>query len=137
MNSINSDYNSKMEAAMKFDAILTTVQTSNLNFHVEMSPFSAVIHLKKSLIVNQLGVSQIPPPPDSWLLEQQKSLSSLLAQRLVILENMNNTIKSDYEIALRDCAEANSNNSKPRQDLESAIAETKKSVLLCIENYAM
>ena len=107
MNGINSDCNSTMAAAVKFDAILTSVQSSNLNFHVEVSPFSAVIHLKKTLIVNKLGVTQIPPPPDSFLLEQQKSYNFALTQRIVLLENTINSVNSKYKKVLFDCAEAN------------------------------
>ena len=69
MNGIRSDYDATMAATLKFDAILSTVQSSNFNFHVEISPFSAVIHLKKPLIVDELGIPQIPPPENSLLLE--------------------------------------------------------------------
>ena len=83
MNGISSDYDATMAATLKFDAILSTVQSSNLNFQLKISPFSAVIHLKKSLIVNKLGIPQIPPPENSLLLEQQKSYNFILAQRIV------------------------------------------------------
>ena len=37
-----------MDASARFENILAKVQTSNLNFKLEISPFSAVICLKKS-----------------------------------------------------------------------------------------
>ena len=106
MDGTNSDYDSTMAAALKFDAILTTVQSSNLNFHVEISPFSAKIHLKKSLIVNKFRIPQIPPPPTSLLLEQQKSYNLVLTNRILFLENSVNKIKSEYKSALLDSEEA-------------------------------
>ena len=57
-----------MATDVQFDAILSTVQSSNLNFHIEISPFSAVIHLKKSLIVMKLGISQLLLQENSMLL---------------------------------------------------------------------
>ena len=43
---VNSDVYTTIAATLKFDEILRTVQSSNLNFRVEMSPFSAIIHMK-------------------------------------------------------------------------------------------
>jgi hypothetical protein len=139
MNGISSDCNTTMAATLKFDAILSTVQSSNLNFHVEISPFSAVIHLKKSLIVNKLGIPQIPPPSNSLLLEQQKSYNFVLAQRIVFLENAANSLKSDYENALLDCQEAHKTISKLKEDLENACAvkENKDEAASKIKIYAM
>ena len=59
----SSDEHSTMAASLSFEAILRDIQASNLNFWIEMSPFSAVINLKKSLIKNKLGVPLISPPP--------------------------------------------------------------------------
>ena len=128
MDGISSDYNATMAATLKFDAILSTVQSSNLNFHVEISPFSAVIHLKKSLIVNKLGIPQIPPPDIALLLEQQKSYNFVLAQRIVFLENVGSSMKSDYENALMDCTEANKTISKLKEDLEIALSVKHEAV---------
>ena len=48
--SANSDENLTMLATEAFDQILETIRTSCLNFQMQISPFSAVISLKKSLI---------------------------------------------------------------------------------------
>ena len=126
MNGTNSDYDSTMAAALKFYAILTTVQSSNLNFHVEISPFSAKIHLKKSLIVNKFRIPQIPPPPKSLLLEQQKSYGLVLTQRIVFLENSVNKIKGDYESVLLDTEEAHKTIAKLTKALEIVHAKEEK-----------
>ena len=44
-----------MAASRIFDNILEQIQSSNLNFHLQVSPFSAVISLKKSLVKDKSG----------------------------------------------------------------------------------
>ena len=99
---VNSDVYTTMAATLKFDEILRTVQSSNLNFRVEMSPFSAIIHMKKSLVTNKIGTSLFPPPALSILLQQEKSQNIVLSQRIDFLENKISALKSDYEKALFD-----------------------------------
>ena len=57
----DSDTNPTMLASRKFDEILEDIQNSKLNFHLQLSPFSAVISLKKSLIKDRSGVHLKPP----------------------------------------------------------------------------
>ena len=52
--SINSD--DTMVASNVFDSIIYQIQQSSLNFHLQVSPFSAVISLKKSLATDKLGI---------------------------------------------------------------------------------
>ena len=52
--------NLSMLAVQTFDEILEKVKVSNLNFQVQMSPFSAIICLKKSFIRDRSG--NIVPP---------------------------------------------------------------------------
>ena len=56
----NSDSNLTMLATKSFDHILELVQTSRLNSHIQISPFSAFISLKKSLIRDQSGKPFLP-----------------------------------------------------------------------------
>ena len=51
-----------MTASETFENLLKQVQSSYLNFKIELSPFSAIIHLKKSYIKNQQGIPLLPPP---------------------------------------------------------------------------
>ena len=96
----NSDVFTTMAATLKFDDILRTVQSSNLNFHLEISPFSAIIHMKKSLITNKFGISSFPPPADSALLQQEKSQNLVLSQKIDFLVTVISDIKCDYEDVL-------------------------------------
>ena len=50
-----------MTAKQAFESILNQVQSSCLNFKIELSPFSAVIYLRKSFIKDQNGVTVLPP----------------------------------------------------------------------------
>ena len=56
---INSDIT--MLAANTFNIILYQVQDSNLNYHLQISPFSAVISLKKSFVKDKAGCLILPP----------------------------------------------------------------------------
>ena len=50
-----------MLATKAFDHLLQQVQSSSLNYHLQISPFSAIISLKKSLIKDKAGVAESPP----------------------------------------------------------------------------
>ena len=50
----------KMCASRTFDEIFTVIKNSNLDFHLQLSPFSAVISLKKSLILDKCGSPLFP-----------------------------------------------------------------------------
>ena len=52
-----------MLAKQSFDHILEQVQNSCLNFQIQVSPFSAVVSIKKSLIKNKSGKFHVPTVP--------------------------------------------------------------------------
>ena len=55
---INSE--ATMIANQNFYDILNQVQNSQLNYHLQLSPFSAIISLKKSLIKDRTGCLILP-----------------------------------------------------------------------------
>ena len=58
---IDSDLN--MAASKAFDHVLQQVTSSSLNFQLQLSPFSAVISLKKSFVKDKDGIpKQLTPP---------------------------------------------------------------------------
>ena len=63
-NSAVSDLSPTMIAEQTFDSILQQVQNSNLNFQLQLSPFSANISLKKSPIKDQ---ARVPVPSQGFL----------------------------------------------------------------------
>ena len=65
MNFINSESNSMIAAtAAAFENIFQTVQSSNLNFLLEMSPFAANISLKKTPVKTKSGIPLLPYVPN-------------------------------------------------------------------------
>ena len=79
---INSD--NTMAASKKFDYILHQIQHSSLNFQIQVSPFSAVISLKKTFIRDKSGVilpnsytDDITPYPSEAVPHDTAKLSSL------------------------------------------------------------
>ena len=86
---INSDI--KMFASKTFDDILSKIKNSNLNFHLQLSPFSAVISLKKSFVCDKLG-SPFLPNPSYQLLDEK-----VLLERNLRLESEFTSLKSKYD----------------------------------------
>ena len=78
----NGDSDLTMLAENVFDDILDRIKNSRLNFHLQISPFSAYISLKKSLQKDRSGAVLVP----SFDCNEVKKLSS---------ENMK--LKSDLE----------------------------------------
>ena len=66
MNVNKNKFNSDVQkyAMSVFDDIICRVRRSNLNFQLQLSPFSAVISLKKSVVKNSEGVPIIPEPKE-------------------------------------------------------------------------
>ena len=59
---MNSDKNTPaMLACNAFEKIIDEIRYSNLNFQLHLSPFSAQISLKKSLILDKSGIPRLPP----------------------------------------------------------------------------
>ena len=56
----DSDFNPTMAAYKTFDQILECVKSSNLNFCLQLSPFSANISIKKTAVKDKSGVPLIP-----------------------------------------------------------------------------
>ena len=64
MNKIkDSDLNPTMLASATFDNIIKQILSSNLNFQIQISPFSANISLKKTPIKDKLGAPMNPLRP--------------------------------------------------------------------------
>ena len=53
-------YSTTMTTAKAFDSILQQIQNSNLNFKLQLSPFSANISLRKSPVIDKFGNPLLP-----------------------------------------------------------------------------
>ena len=99
---ISSDMNNPtMLAKLKFDQILEQVQSSCLNFQLQLSPFSAVISIKKSFIRDKSG-SVIVPPQHCDSIENVKELVNKNEK----LESDIKQLKKRYDDSVNDCEHA-------------------------------
>ena len=89
-------------ASIAFDKILKEIQTSKLNFQLQVSPFSAQISLKKSLVKDRNRSCRLPP--ESSFTRKESEFSAL--QTNMQLENDLKVLRTKYERAVSDCEEA-------------------------------
>ena len=95
-----------------FDNIIGQIQKSNLNFQLQISPFSAIISLKKSLVKDKSGSLLLPP-------DSQRSLQDSTGVELATLVAKNNMLEHDM-IILRN------SNLNLKDDLEEAAVENEQ-----------
>ena len=91
-----------MTAMQAFENILCQVQSSCLNFKIELSPFSATIFLKKSFVKNQHRI-HVHPPPDHAV-EVHRDDQNVEKRDLEI---ENNSLKEKMEIAVGQTLKCN------------------------------
>ena len=89
-----------MAANPTFYSILHQVQTSNLNFKIEMTPFAASIILKKTVFKDKNGIAAIPSPPINLLLQQAE-------HQIFNLQNYIATLKETVEKLESNADESN------------------------------
>ena len=111
-----------MSASQTFEAVLTTIKSSNLNFHLQQSPFSAVICIKKSLIKDKSGNLLVPPPSEAEMIVSLKSENQKLSSKLVQLENVVSKLQGNLEDAVLD----SENIYKSKQILENELCSVRK-----------
>ena len=104
--SINSDVNmnSTMLASQTFNFILEQVQTSCLNFHLQISPFSAVISIKKTFIKDKFGNMLLTSPPVPR--HDSSGTIDALRDNNIQLEKDVAELKKKNEAAVSDCENA-------------------------------
>ena len=111
-----------MYASASFEAILTEVQSSNLNFRLEISPFSAVIHLKKSLLKNHQGESEVPLRLPKFLqLQELLTQNTAFKNKIFDLENTLQSLKDEHDSVFSD----NENRVKTLEHELKVIKQTK------------
>ena len=99
---MNSDSNLTMLATKSFNQIIEQIQTSSLNFQIQISPFSAIISLKKSLIKDHSGNPLVP----TNLCHSGGRHEDILDKKNLELEKKLNTLKHDHALLAKDYAEA-------------------------------
>ena len=100
----DSDFNPTMAACEAFDKVLKCVKTSNLNFCLQLSPFSAHISVKKSLIKDKSGFYLTHPDSDATLTGNQNLEN--LTKKLMELESTIKDLKLRLDESVSDCQRA-------------------------------
>ena len=95
-----------MNASNSFENNIHQVQNSNLNFKIDLSPFSAVISLKKSYLRDKSGNFIFPSPFSeiSWSHNLSEE-SQRLRTKNVHPENVIKSIKTELKDSVIDCEE--------------------------------
>ena len=103
----NSDSDTKMNATMAaskaFDKIIDCVKSSNLNFCLQLSPFSATISVKKTLIKDKAGFYLSPSVTDLSLQPKQ----DLPGIKIKELEDIVADLKLRLADSVTECEKAN------------------------------
>lgn len=100
----DSDKNPAMLASTAFENVINQIRTSNLNFQLQMSPFSACISLKRSLVKEKSGAFRLPPAPESLSPSTESEIAKLVRKNLQ-LENKLVEISENYARAVDECHE--------------------------------
>ena len=107
MDLISSESNPTMAAATAFHNIVQQIQSSNLNFMMQLSPFAANISLKKTPLKDHSGIpfplqKKVDPTPSAHAMNEFE----VLAAKNRHLENELFTLKNDYASAIDECESA-------------------------------
>ena len=92
-----------MLASNVFEAIIDKIRYSNLNFQIQMSPFSAIVSLKKSFITNKSGIPLLPS--DMLAVNGGLPINKPEAD-LAVLTAKNLQLEKDYARAVSECNRA-------------------------------
>ena len=129
-----------MAAKQAFDHILEQIQSSNLTFQLQLSPFSASISLKKSLIKDKNGNPLFPPPelhqtlaevPDCDIKPENNQLISennLLKQEITELESSYKSSQDSIKVYEEKISKIESAALKSFEEKKNEVSALKKSL---------
>ena len=92
-----------MVANKSFDNILEQITTSNLNFHLQMSPFSALISLKKSPVKDKSGALLLPQAPIPSFSKTSEATIAALAAKNLQLEADLRSLRKEHTDCVKGC----------------------------------
>ena len=110
-----SDVNYAMLATYTFNEILEIIRTSNLNFHIQLSPFSAMISLKKTVVRDRSGNCMPPPFYSSAIRDKDVDIQYLIPRIKCCIEShkrLNQQLANDLDDANKklECIEIDQEN---------------------------
>ena len=92
-----------MVASNAFDQIIECVKSSNLNFFLQLSPFSATISVKKTLIKDKAGSYLLPSSIPDYSAQLKHDLHSTKVKEL---EDIVADLKSRLAESVTACEQA-------------------------------
>ena len=124
----------KMAVDATFSSIINEIQLSNLNFSLQITPFTAYITLKKSVIKDQNGNQAVPSPPILFVLQQaQHTIQELreaneqlkikcdaIEKKNDILVNEKATVVEALDVSDKNLAASRATNNSMHSELEAA-----------------
>ena len=102
---IDSDSIPAMHANYAFNSIIDKIRNSNLNFQLQMSPFSAQISLKNSLVTERTGVARLPPSTTHHAVKSESDITAF-AEKNMQLERELDNLKLKHAHTINDRDEA-------------------------------
>ena len=116
-------------ASQNFDAILEQVKNSSLNFQIQVSPFSALISLKKSFVKDKSGNLLLPSNRHGTSENTRDSVEKnlKLERDIMVLTNMHKEVVDNLEKTLQEAkvkqevvaTEANEREQKLKAEIET------------------
>ena len=126
----DSDFNSAMCPSTTFYNILNQIQASNLNFQLQISPFSAVISLKKSFVKDKSGTILFPKRlPNAPIANTEYFVNKNGQLEKDILK-----LRNDYELVVEDCTKKDEkveNVLLENESLKSILSEKETQLQAC------
>jgi len=89
-----------MLATNSFNNILQQIQNSSLNYHLQVTPFSALVSLKKSFIKDKTGKPILPPHLNNAARMNMQERSSDDNKKLVQLQELAQLRKQCADLSL-------------------------------------
>ena len=135
MNQINDSIpnDPTMAASTAFNTILDQIRRSNLNFQMHLSPFSANISLKSSLIRDKSGSPLLPPAPlilyndvKSENMEILIATNKKLENDLSVLQNKFEETLAENKVIHSELENLKENLSGQQNAIQNEIKEKKK-----------
>ena len=130
------DRTSTMLAVNAYEKIINEIRSSNLNYQIQMSPFSACISLKRSLIKDKSGTPYLPPetsPAQHVSKPNLEAAVATLTAKNLALESSLKDLKDDYNRAVVNCKESHQKMNLIKEE-KSAIKNEEAENKLLIDN---
>ena len=119
----DSDFTHTMAASVMFERIIDQVRSSNLNYQIQMTPFSANIVVKKTLIRDIAGSPINPPKFKNNDEEIAKNYEKITAE-MNALKVAYSTVQSDLKLAMSE----NKSNLQIIKKLQDTIAKNENMI---------